>query len=113
VNMPLRMGFSGAKVTTGGGAISIFTDEEWQDFCMAIGESDLIRDAKFATVINRKKHENQLNELVEKWTSEHDAEDVMNYYRNPGVAAGIVENAKDLSEDPQLKEKRVFLGRGT
>jgi len=89
-------------------AISVFTDEEWQDFCMAMEQPDLIGDVKFATMINRKKHENRLNEVIEKWTSQRDPEDVMKLLQQAGVAAGIVENAKDLSEDPQLKERECF-----
>ena len=89
-------------------AISVFTDEEWQDFCIAIGQPDLIKDAKFATVINRKNHENQLNELVETWTCQHESEEVMKLLQQAGVAAGFVENTKDLSEDPQLKKRECF-----
>ena len=89
-------------------AISVFTDEEWQGFCMAIGQPDLIKDAKFATVINRKNHENQLNELIETWTSQYEPEEVMRLLQQAGVAAGIVENTKDLNEDTQLKERECF-----
>ena len=30
-------------------AIGVYTDEEWEAFCKAIGRGDLLRDARFAT----------------------------------------------------------------
>jgi len=61
---------------------------------MAMEQPDLIGDVKFATMINRKKHENRLNEVIEKWTSQRDPEDVMKLLQQAGVAAGIVETPK-------------------
>jgi benzylsuccinate CoA-transferase BbsF subunit len=89
-------------------AVSVFSDEEWDAFCNAIGEKAWIKNAKFATVVNRKKNEAKLNEMIEKWTLTQDAEAVATLLQNAGVAAGIVENTKDLSEDPQLRERQCF-----
>ena len=85
--------------------IAVFTDEEWEAFCQAIGNPTLASDPKFATKMNRKMNEEELNRLVEEWTIKHDAEEVMGIMQAHGVAAGVVKNAKDLYEDPQLKER--------
>ena len=89
-------------------AITVFTDAEWQAFCAAAGQPEWADDNKFSTVMNRKKHEKQLNELVEKWTLKQNPEDIMTSLQKAGVAAGVVENTKDLSGDPQLKERGCF-----
>lgn len=89
-------------------AISVFTDAEWQAFCKTIGEPVWLKDPKFGTVISRKEHEEQLNQLIEQWTSQHEAEEVMRLLQEAGVAAGIIKNAEDLYNDAQLKERECF-----
>jgi len=89
-------------------AISVFTDAEWQAFCKAIGEPDWLKKPKFRTAMGRKKNEAQLNRLIERWTSQHEAEEVMKMLQKVGVAAGIVQNAEDLYNDVQLKERECF-----
>jgi benzylsuccinate CoA-transferase BbsF subunit len=89
-------------------AVSVFTDEEWLAFCKAAGQLSWSKNPKFATVINRKKNESQLNELVEAWTLQQTAEDVTKLLQKAGVAAGVVENMHDLCDDPQLKERECF-----
>ena len=89
-------------------AISVFTDAEWESFCKAIGEPTWTREPKFSTLGGRKEHEQELNKLVEEWTCNHEAEEVMKLLQEVGVAAGVVQNAKDLYHDPQLKERDCF-----
>jgi benzylsuccinate CoA-transferase BbsF subunit len=86
----------------------VFTDEEWLVFCKAAGQLSWSKNPKFSTVINRKKNESQLNELVEAWTLQQTAEDVTKLLQKAGVAAGVVENTHDLCDDPQLKERECF-----
>lgn len=89
-------------------AIAIFTDEEWQRFCKVIGEPDWTKEPRFASLSLRKKHENELDALVEKWTVNYTAEQVMTLMQGEGVCAGVVQSVKDLFEDPQLKSREHF-----
>ena len=90
-------------------AIAVFTDEEWESFCQVIGEPDWTRDAKFSTLLDRKQNEEELDRLVEEWTINHTAEEVMTRLQAAGVAAGLLENAQDLTErDPQLKHRHAL-----
>lgn len=88
--------------------IAVFSDEEWQSFCQAIGNPPWSREPKFATLLNRKENEDELDKLIEEWTITHTAEEVMNLMQKGGVAAGIVETIQDLYEDPQLKHRNYF-----
>jgi crotonobetainyl-CoA:carnitine CoA-transferase CaiB-like acyl-CoA transferase len=47
--------------------------------------------------------------LLEKWTSVAEAERLMQLLQSAGVPAGVVQNAEDLAEDPQLLARRFFL----
>ncbi len=89
-------------------AISVLTDTEWQAFCNAIGEPDWLKKPEFRTATDRKKNEAQLNRSIEQWTSQHEAEEIMRMLQKVGVAAGVVQNAEDLYNNVQLKERECF-----
>jgi benzylsuccinate CoA-transferase BbsF subunit len=90
-------------------AIAVFTDDEWKHFCNAIGNPVWTQDAKFVTFAGRKEHEDELDTLVEVWTAQHTAEEVMHILQKGGVTAGVLETGRDLLEnDPQLKHREFF-----
>ena len=89
-------------------AIAVFADEEWQRFCKAIGEPDWTKEPRFATLKARKEHEDELDALVEEWTINYTAEQVMALMQAAGVCAGVVQSTKDLFEDPQLRHREHF-----
>ncbi|MCY4416642.1 MAG: CoA transferase [Chloroflexi bacterium] len=89
-------------------AISVFTDEEWRAFATAIGNPDWASDARFASAESRESNVDALDALVESWTMQHSAEDVMGLLQAAGVAAGVVQTGADLSRDPQLKQREFF-----
>lgn len=89
-------------------AIAVFDDAEWESFCEVIGNAPWAQDPKFSTLRGRKENEEELDRLVEGWTINYNAEEVMRRMQDAGVAAGVVQNAKDLYEDPQLKERAYF-----
>jgi len=88
--------------------ISVFNDLEWQAFCSVIGKPDWSKEPEFSNLRGRKENEAQLNSLIEQWTMQHEAEEVMRLLQKAGVAAGVVQNAKDLYDDIQLKERECF-----
>ena len=90
-------------------AIAVFTDEEWESFCKVIGNPALIDDPRFATLLARKENEEELDRLVNEWTVNHSAEEVMDMMQAAGVAAGVVETGEDLlDKDPQYKHRQTF-----
>jgi benzylsuccinate CoA-transferase BbsF subunit len=90
-------------------AIAVFTDEEWQSFSKVIGNPTWTNDARFATLPARKGSEAELDRLVEEWTINRSAEEVMTMMQVAGVAAGVLQTGEDLLEhDPQLKHRRSF-----
>jgi benzylsuccinate CoA-transferase BbsF subunit len=91
-------------------AIAVFTDEEWEGFCRAIGGPPWTREEKFATFAGRKENEDELDRLVEEWTLPRSPEDVMTVMQQAGVAAGVVRDGEDLlTRDPQLAERGFYV----
>jgi benzylsuccinate CoA-transferase BbsF subunit len=88
--------------------IAVFNDEQWAALCTAIGRPELVGDPRFDTLMNRKAHEKEVDELVQNWTANHAPVEVMALLQKAGVPAGLVSNAADLFEDPQLRQRGLF-----
>jgi benzylsuccinate CoA-transferase BbsF subunit len=89
--------------------IAVQTDDEWNNFCKVLGNPPWTGEVKFQTLIGRKRNENELNQLIEKWTKDRDAKDVMKVMQDSGVPAGLVSKAEDLFSDPQLEYRKAFV----
>ncbi len=89
-------------------SISVFTDEEWEGFCRAVGEP-WVRDERFKDALSRRKNEDALEKLVESWTVHRDYYDVTQLLQKEGVAAGPVLDDAATFEDPQLKAREFFV----
>ncbi|MBN1568548.1 MAG: CoA transferase [Acidobacteria bacterium] len=88
--------------------IAVTDDAQWAALCKVIGKPDLAADPRYATLQNRKTNEAALDALMEAWTIDHTPEEVMAVLQSAGVPAGIVENAADIFQDPQLRERGLF-----
>ncbi|MBI4332314.1 MAG: CoA transferase [Chloroflexi bacterium] len=89
-------------------AIAVFTDEEWQALCRAMEKPELAGDPRFAAVLERKKNETELDEIIAAWTRRFPPQQVMLTLQKAGVSAGIVQDTGDIMNDPQLKHMRRF-----
>jgi len=76
-------------------AIAVSDDEEWKAFCRILGRPDL----------DRWENEDELNRVIEEWTSNRTKYEVMEILQKAGVAAAAVMNSRDLATDPHLKER--------
>lgn len=88
--------------------IAVYGDEEWDAFCRVIGEPPWTKEMRFSSLLERKKNEDELDKLVESWTIDHTAEEVMSLMQQAGVAAGVVATGEDLHRDPQFQHQRHF-----
>jgi crotonobetainyl-CoA:carnitine CoA-transferase CaiB-like acyl-CoA transferase len=51
------------------------------------------------------RHRRELNEIVERWTQEQDAFEIMDRLQQAHIPCGVVQTGEDLTNDPQLKER--------
>jgi crotonobetainyl-CoA:carnitine CoA-transferase CaiB-like acyl-CoA transferase len=89
-------------------AISVRNDEEWRIFCRVIDRPELLIDARFVDRRARAKHRSELNGIVQQWTEQRSAEEVMNKLQSAGVPAGVVQTGADLLKDAQLRHRNYF-----
>lgn len=85
--------------------ISVGSDEDWKAFCQALGNPSLVEEERFAKPLNRLKHQDNLDQLIETWTSQHNKFEVMDILQNKGIAAGAVLNMAEVYRNEQLRER--------
>jgi benzylsuccinate CoA-transferase BbsF subunit len=88
--------------------ISVRSEDEWANFCRIIGRQQLASDARFADLGARLKNFAELDALVQEWTGQRSAEDVMHTLQSAGIAAGVVQSGADLLKDVQLRHRNYF-----
>jgi crotonobetainyl-CoA:carnitine CoA-transferase CaiB-like acyl-CoA transferase len=90
-------------------AIAVVSEAEWERFCTVAGEPAWMRDPRFATRRARLAHAEELDRLVEGWTSQRDAYEVMAVLQAAGIAAGVAQNIEDqFRHDRQLAARQFF-----
>jgi len=89
-------------------AIAVFNDQEWQSFVRVIGSPAWAQDPEFATLMGRLRNVDKLDKLIEDWTRNHTAEEVMKLMQEAGIAAGVAQGGGDLDRDPQLQHYGFF-----
>ena len=88
--------------------ISIESDDEWAAFCQAAGHPEWAEDDRFADVLGRHQHHDELDRLIEGWTRERDHYEAFHLLQRAGVKAAPVLNGKEILLDPHFKERGHF-----
>jgi benzylsuccinate CoA-transferase BbsF subunit len=92
-------------------AMAVFTDEEWEGFKNILGNPDWTDEPRFATAAGRQENRDELGRLITAWTRGLPAAEVMSRLQADGVPAGVVQDAAELTSDPQLKARGFFIER--
>ncbi len=88
--------------------IDVFNEAEWQALMDVMGNPSWSKAERFSTLSKRREHAKELDERLGLWTSTQAVEEVVDLLQKAGVRAGIVQNAQDLANDPQLKKRGYF-----
>lgn len=86
-------------------SIAVGSQEEWLALCRAMDRPELAQDKRFADILSRWENQEELDRLVEQWTSKYTNYDVMSLLQSVGVAAVPSFNAENLFTDPHLAEQ--------
>lgn len=85
--------------------LSVFSDEEWEALCGAMGNPEWCRETRFATLGARKQNEDDLDRALASWTTHFPARELADRLQRAGVRAAPVNEMKDLYDDPQLAHR--------
>jgi crotonobetainyl-CoA:carnitine CoA-transferase CaiB-like acyl-CoA transferase len=86
-------------------ALSVGSDDEWQRLCQAIGQPQLAQDLRFATVLARRQHHTELDQILSRWTQQHESYQAMHILQTHGVPAGAVLTGGETLADPHLQAR--------
>lgn len=90
-------------------AIAVRSEAEWTRFCDVLGQPAWREGARFSDRPQRLAHADELDALIERWTSVRQDYAVMALLQDAGIAAGVVQHVGDLArEDRQLAARRFF-----
>ena len=85
-------------------AIAIKSNEEWETLCKIINKPELINNYKFKTHSNRKINENEIDDVLSKWTQNINKWEVANILQSHYIASAVVNDLQDtLLIDPHMK----------
>ena len=89
-------------------AIAVRSEEEWQLFCIAIGNPAWVTEERFSDMLSRWQNQDELDKHIEEWTSNLGHYEVMHILQEAGVPAAAVLNAKEIFFDKHVKERGFF-----
>jgi len=88
-------------------AIAVFDDLEWRALCRVMVDPAMGAEPRLATAAGRLDARAELDAHIEAWTVNRDAYELMTLLQAAGVAAGVVQTARDkLERDAHLRARR-------
>jgi formyl-CoA transferase len=84
------------------------SNDQWHRLLEVIGRADLKEDARFASPEDRAEHLQVIDEVI-SWTVQRTKTEAMRELGGAGVPAGAVFDTLELSEDPHLRRRGMFV----
>src|SRR5207253_240600 len=84
-------------------------DEQWESLLDVIGRADLKGDPRLGTPRERAEHPELVAEVISAWTCRLTKREAMERLGAAGVPAGAVFDTLELSEDPHLRRRGMFV----
>jgi len=82
--------------------VAITDDDMWKRLCDALGLDALGSDPGLKTAAQRRRRENELEQIIANWTATRSAADAMSALQAAEVAAGLLRSPFELINDPHL-----------
>ena len=86
-------------------AIAVGSDEAFAALCRAMGRPELARDERFADVVSRHRHQDELDAVLSAWTRERSHDEAAAQLQAAGVSATPVLTIPEIMRDPHLTER--------
>jgi benzylsuccinate CoA-transferase BbsF subunit len=90
-------------------SIAISNDEEWAALCRAMGNPPWSGEERFSDQYSRWQHQEELDELIQAWTTHYEHYQVMEMLQKAGVAAAPSLSNEELFNDPHCRERECFV----
>jgi Predicted acyl-CoA transferases/carnitine dehydratase len=85
--------------------IAVCNDSEWESFKSMMESPQWAQNQKFASREGRLANQDELDNNIESWTSRLEGKELMGKLAAGGIRAGMVLDARDVLEDPQMQAR--------
>ena len=89
-------------------ALTVEDDEGFAELCGVIGRPELADAERFASAEARRRHHDELDEVITAWTQTRGPEEAEERLRAAGLAAAVAMSNRDLLLDPHLRARDYF-----
>jgi formyl-CoA transferase len=90
--------------------VFVFVQQQmWHPLLRAIGREDLVGDPRYETNEARWRHKDEVDALVEAWTSKRDKREAMDVLAAAGVPCGAVLDTGEVLTDPHLLAREMIV----
>ena len=86
-------------------AISVDSEDAWLGLSRGIGQPDLALDLRFQDLEARRRHHDELDQIISSWTQERDHYQVMHLLQAHGVPSAAVLKGSETIIDPHLEAR--------
>ncbi len=94
----------GSYIVIGGNSDAIF-----RRLMKAIGRPDMADDSHYRTNADRAAHADELDNLIENWTSKQPLQEILRILDEAQVPAGPIYSIADIMNDPQYRMRDMIL----
>lgn len=89
-------------------AVAVADDSQWRGLCDVLDAGSLVRERRYATMAERRRHAATLDADLAQLTRRHDAERLARRLRAAGVPAGKSATAVDVIADQLLWDRELY-----
>jgi len=89
-------------------AIACETEQQWRSLADLLDQPRLTASSS-AQLATRQSAEDDIDNIISKWTSNFDAAELEALLQSRGIPAGKVASSEDMSRDPQLAHRGHFV----
>ncbi len=89
-------------------SIAVGSDDEWRALAAIVGDAEL-SSARYLTLADRKRNEDELEQRLTRWTTTLSPEEATRRLQAAGVAAFPTMTNQDLAEDRHLNGREFFV----
>jgi crotonobetainyl-CoA:carnitine CoA-transferase CaiB-like acyl-CoA transferase len=87
--------------------IATLTVGQWERLLKVIGREDLNEIREYRSQVDRIRHVEEIDRIVEGWTKEHTVDEMINVLREADLPCAPVPTFGQVAHDPQLAERQM------
>ena len=88
--------------------IAAFADHMFRNLCGLMGRSELAADARFATLVERNRHPEPIDEAIAAWTATRDLADIEKALAELNIPATRIFSMADIFRDPHFAARGML-----